>query len=229
MAKLGRWGSMIDSSVANEVGTLSVAATACLIAYVFLRKRRILAEKTVAQRKAPPPVEPPAGWPEIPGMKCGNFVNPQGIRLTTFRFDAKSPKAAVILVHGVGTGCRYEFLRATHKGGPHTQYKDSLLDVLQRAGITCLTYDQQSHGNSDCLIPDTRCYFDRFDDLAHDLLKIHETFVTTLPPDTPVFWLGLSMGGGVVARASQLRLPTAPPLQGLILLAPMLSLTKVRA
>lgn len=229
--KLGRWGSMIDTALADDVAKLSVAATACLVAFIYLRKRRILEEKRAAARAAPPSLEPPAGWPNIPGMQCGNLTNPQGVLLRTFRFDADSPKAAVILVHGIGVGCRHEFLRATHDGGPHSVYKDSLIDVLQRAGISVFTYDQQSLGNSDSVLPDTRCYFHKFDDLAIDLLSVHAHFAASLPPGTPIFWLGISLGGGVATRAVQLRpkQPTPlPPVQGLLLLAPMISLTKVR-
>ena len=58
--------------------------------------------------------------------------------------------------------------------------------------------------------------------------QIHEEFAASLPAGTPIFWLGLSMGGGVVTRAAQLRPPSASPLEGLVLLAPMISLTKVR-
>jgi pimeloyl-ACP methyl ester carboxylesterase len=228
--KLGRWGSMIDKALAGDVAKLSVAATACLIAFVFLRKRRIRWEKHAAARAAPPSLEPPAGWPDIPCMQCGSLVNPQGVRLRTFRFDAESPKAAVILVHGIGVGCRHEFLRATHDGGPHSKHKDSLIDVLQRSGVNVFAYDQQSHASSDSILPDTRCYFHRFDDLAVDLLSVHQHYAASLPAGIPIFWLGVSLGGGVALRAVQLRLanPTPlPPVQGLLLLAPMISLTKV--
>jgi alpha-beta hydrolase superfamily lysophospholipase len=110
-------------------------------------------------------------------------------------------------------------------------YKDSVIDVLQRAGISVLTYDQQSLGDSDSVLPGTRCYFHKFDDLAIDLLAVHTHFASLLPPGTRIFWLGVSLGGGVAVRASQLRLqqPTpSPPMEGLLLMAPMISLTKVR-
>lgn len=175
-------------------------------------------------------LSPPAGWPSIEGMQVSSHTNGQGLRLLTFRFETakRPPKAGVVLVHGVGVGCRHEFLRATFKGGPHARYEGSILQVLRDAGITVLTYDQQSLGDSQPVLEGKRCYFHRFDDLAHDLLGIHEEFAASLPAGTPIFWLGLSMGGGVVTRAAQLRPPSASPLEGLVLLAPMISLTKVR-
>ena len=69
----------------------------------------------------------------------------QGVRLATFRFDAQHPKAAAILVHGVGVSCRFEFLRTTCDGGLRDRYEDSALDIMRRAGISILGYDHQSH------------------------------------------------------------------------------------
>ncbi len=137
---------------------------------------------------------------------------------------------------GFGGGARFDFLRATHPGGPHANYKDSVIEVYRRAGLTVLTYDQQSHGDSEGVVPGARCFFERFDDLAVDLLKVrafedyhytttvssrqppaahlcehlshtqvHESFAAALPPGLPIFWMGLSMGGAVIVRASQLQ------------------------
>jgi hypothetical protein len=102
--QLGRWGSVMDTVLASDVAKLSIAATACLVAFVYLRKRRLLREKLTPTRSVSLQ-QRPAGWPDIPGMQCDSLVNPQGVRLRTFRFDAESPKAAVILLHGIGVGC----------------------------------------------------------------------------------------------------------------------------
>lgn len=189
MARLGRWGSLLDPSFASGVAELSVGATACLVVYVLLRKRRLLATQ---RPPLPTPGEekpkrskrnsseeimslsPPAGWPSIEGMQVSSHTNGQGLRLLTFRFETakRPPKAGVVLVHGVGVGCRHEFLRATFKGGPHARYEGSILQVLRDAGITVLTYDQQSLGDSQPVLEGKRCYFHRFDDLAHDLLGV---------------------------------------------------------
>ena len=59
--------------------------------------------------------------------------------------------------------------------------------------------------------------------LASDLLAV--TDAAGASTSEPIFWLAISMGGAVVSRALQLR-PDA--VAGVVLLAPMISLTKVR-
>ena len=59
--------------------------------------------------------------------------------------------------------------------------------------------------------------------LASDLLAV--TDAVGASTSKPIFWLAVSMGGAVVSRALQMR-PDA--VAGVVLLAPMISLTKVR-
>lgn len=61
---------------------------------------------------------------------------------------------------------------------------------------------------------------------THSGLQVHDLVRSEIPADEPIFWLGISMGGGVCVRAAQMREPAAA--SGLVLLAPMLSLTAVR-
>ena len=58
--------------------------------------------------------------------------------------------------------------------------------------------------------------------LASDLLAV--TDAVGASTSKPIFWLAISMGGAVVSRALQMR-PDA--VAGVVLLAPMISLTKV--
>ena len=60
------------------------------------------------------------------------------------------------------------------------------------------------------------------------MLQVHDAVRSEAGAEQPVFWLGGSMGGGVCARAAQLRSPEEGGAAGLLLLAPMLSLTTVR-
>lgn len=63
-------------------------------------------------------------------------------------------------------------------------------------------YDQQGHGHSD----GTRCHVRRFDDLIDDLDSIVEQ-VRAARPDNPLFVVGHSMGGLVVAAYARERSP----------------------
>ena len=58
--------------------------------------------------------------------------------------------------------------------------------------------------------------------LASDLLAV--TDAVGASTSKPIFWLAISMGGAVASRALQMR-PNA--VAGIVLLAPMISLTKV--
>ncbi|EOD37761.1 hypothetical protein EMIHUDRAFT_251925 [Emiliania huxleyi CCMP1516] len=220
--RLGRWGSMTDPGWAAEMSKLTVGLTVLLVAYAVAHKQRLK-----RRTKKAASVDPDKLWPKVPGMERGSVLTEQGVRLATFRFDAQHPKAAAILVHGVGVSCRFEFLRTTCDGGLRDRYEDSALDIMRRAGISILGYDHQSHGSSESLEPGVRCYIDQFDDLCRDLLLVHETFCASLPAGTPVFWVGISMGGGVAVRAAQMLATSRPP-RGLVLLAPMISLTAIR-
>mmetsp|Transcript_34432 Transcript_34432/g.80623 ORF Transcript_34432/g.80623 Transcript_34432/m.80623 type:complete len:394 (-) Transcript_34432:205-1386(-) len=150
----------------------------------------------------------------------------QGVRLAKWTWRAAEPKAAILLHHGLGASSRFDWLRASERGGVHDSLTDSLIASLIAAGITVVSYDCQSHGESESIRPARRCYFERFDDLAWDLLDAHDALRRTLPDEIPIFWGGGSMGGGVVVRTSMLR--DRIDAAGIILLAPMLSLTKVR-
>ena len=161
---------MTDPGWAAEMSKLTVGLTVLLVAYAVAHKQRLK-----RRTKKAASVDPDKLWPKVPGMERGSVLTEQGVRLATFRFDAQHPKAAAILVHGVGVSCRFEFLRTTCDGGLRDRYEDSALDIMRRAGISILGYDHQSHGSSESLEPGVRCYIDQFDDLCRDLLLVHET------------------------------------------------------
>lgn len=58
-------------------------------------------------------IYPHDGSPEI-----GSVTNSQGLKLTTYAWRVKDPKAAVVLIHGVQTHARFEFLRHLQPGEP---------------------------------------------------------------------------------------------------------------
>ena len=82
----------------------------------------------------------------------------------------------------------------------------------------------QGHGESEGA-RGLRGFFEAFDDLAIDLLQLHDVVRRETDGSLPIFWLGTSMGGAVACRAVQMR-ASAP--DGLVMLAPMISLAKVQ-
>ncbi|KAL1496043.1 hypothetical protein AB1Y20_014672 [Prymnesium parvum] len=163
-------------------------------------------------------------WPA--GTERSFLRNAQGLRLPLVRVPAANARATVVLVHGVAVCARHDFLRAPRRGARHTTFDGSFAHALWRAGLTLVLYDQQGMGEADSVRPSCRHYFERFDDLAEDLLAVTAAAAAAAPPALPLYWLGLSMGGGVCVRASQLR--ATPAAAGLVLLAPMLCLTAAR-
>ena len=91
-------------------------------------------------------------------------------------------------------------------------------------GISCYAIDLQGHGESEGA-RGLRGFFETFDDLAKDLLQLHDLVSEETGGVVPIYWLGCSMGAAVCCRASQI----APRcgLAGMVMLAPMISLDKV--
>lgn len=100
--------------------------------------------------------------------------------VTSKNTPASSPKAVVILVHGLGEHCqRYESL-AVH---------------LNSAGYAVSSMDLPSHGKSDGI----RGHINSFNDFEEALLKLH-THTQMLYHSTPLFLLGHSMGGLIATK-----------------------------
>src|SRR5262249_38108746 len=96
-------------------------------------------------------------------------------------------RGSVLLVHGFGEHSgRYE-----HVG-----------QFLAERGYAVHAYDQRGHGKSE----GRRCHVDRFDDYLDDLAMVLEQ-IRAEPPALPVFLIGHSMGGLVVATFARERSP----------------------
>jgi len=138
-----------------------------------------------------------------PGLERGETtVSPNGIDLYLRWVKAPKPKGAVLLVHGVGEhGGRYEHLER----------------ALTSAGWSFYTYDHRGHGRS----KGRRVHVERFDDYVDDLQKVFDEVKSlhgaggtpgVAPAGAkrgPVFVIGHSMGGLVVATWATLRKPAA--------------------
>jgi acylglycerol lipase len=108
-----------------------------------------------------------------------------GLKLPTRAWltDDDAPRAAVVLVHGLGE---------------HVGRYDALATRMVRAGYAVHGYDQRGHGYAQ----GPRAQVRRFDDLVADLARFVAT-VRAWHPDEPLVLFGHSMGGVVAVRALQ--------------------------
>lgn len=109
--------------------------------------------------------------------------------------------ANIVLLHGYGDHC--------------TRY-DWVMEKFADAGMNVFAYDQRGHGHS----PGKRGYVDRFETFLDDLDAFREHIVPDFA-DAPIFLLGHSMGGMVLARYAQTRDLSA--VRGLIFSSPFLA------
>ena len=184
---------------------------------------RTVGRQSKAKWKAAASLWPPK-LPAPHALECSYMVNRDKLKLRRFTIRAQRPKAACVLVHGYGQSTHFEFLAANYPGGPHSTWDESILQHLVDAGISCYAVDLQGHGESEGA-RGLRGFFEAFDDLALDLVQLHEQVLAETGGRLPVFWLGTSMGGAVCCRALQL-FPAFADVR-LVVLAPMISLAKV--
>jgi acylglycerol lipase len=134
---------------------------------------------------------------------AGTFTAPDGAAFWERRWEpAGDTKAHLVLIHGYGEHCsRYE----------------EVARAMNDAGIAVHTYDQRGFGRS----PGKRGYIKDIEALVADL----GAFVAHVQPrfeDKPVFFMGHSMGGQVLAYFYITRKPAA---RGLIFSSPFLAFT----
>ncbi|MFA7691468.1 MAG: alpha/beta hydrolase [Candidatus Hydrogenedentes bacterium] len=134
-------------------------------------------------------------------FKDGWFEVSETLRLYERRLvPTETPLANVVIIHGYGDHC--------------TRYAWTMERFVE-AGLATFTYDQRGHGRS----PGKRGYIYQFEHLLDDL----GLFLTHLQEDlapVPLFLLGHSMGGMVLARYMQTRTVET---QGLVFSSPFLA------
>jgi len=126
---------------------------------------------------------------EAPGPRRHEFhiQGASGVRLFRRSWLPPAASRSVVLVHGYAEHSgRYEHVAAR----------------LVSENCAVHLYDQQGHGRSD----GPRCHVRRFDDLLDDLAAIVED-VRAQAPGNPLFVVGHSMGGLVVAAFARERRP----------------------
>jgi alpha-beta hydrolase superfamily lysophospholipase len=128
-----------------------------------------------------------------------------GTRLHALRWAAGSPRAALLLSHGLGE----------HAG----RYAALARDLVPR-GIEVHALDHRGHGASG----GARAYTPRFSRYVDDFEAFRRQVVDALPAGLPVFLLGHSLGGLIALRWLEAH-PEAG-LKGAILSAPLLGVKK---
>jgi len=124
------------------------------------------------------------------------LATPDGPTLEAFGWSPPEPRAALLLVHGIGEHC---------------QRYGNLIQALLDRQITVLAYDLRGHG----LSRGPRVFVDRFDTYLTDLdLAIGSALSRTAP--LPLFLMGHSMGGTIVALHAIERAATPSPVRGRI-------------
>lgn len=163
-------------------------------------------------------------WSSDCNPVTGSILNKQNLRLATFYYPVKGRKkvkGTILAIHGYGAHCHWEYM-----GYPYNTYKNSWVENFNNNGYNVLTYDHQSHGLSQDLIPGVRCYIDRFDDLIDDALQIYyERKKNAKKKKEKLYVLGISMGGNIAAHVA-VRL--GKELDGLVLGSPMVSVEKLK-
>jgi len=159
-----------------------------------------------------------------------------GLRLASYRWDPPSgtaPLGVVLLVHGIGSHCVIDFLSLVDYydvpnsyGGAKfhkATYAGSFVEHLNHIGLVVFALDVRSFGLSEG--PEGAfSFFENFDDCVNDFIAYRQ-FVSERFPSLPLFLVGLSMGGCIATRMVQ---EDDFSYAGLVTLAPMLSLEKIK-
>ena len=106
--------------------------------------------------------------------QTGQIIVKDGTKIHTARWLAESPRAVVMLMHGI----------AEHSG----RYAH-VAEFLATRGYTVCAHDHRGHGRSDGL----RTYFESFDQPVADAHEVLDAIRTDFP-GLPVFVFGHSMG-----------------------------------
>ncbi len=130
----------------------------------------------------------------------GAFEGVGRLRLHYRMYEVQQPRAAVLVVHGLGE----------HAGRYH-----GFAEALASSGVSTFAYDQRGHGTSE----GRRGHVGSFDVLLQDLDRFRREVSGLVDARLPLFLLGHSMGGLVALRYLE---EYDAPLNGGILIAPWL-------
>ena len=155
--------------------------------------------------------------------RLGRFTNAEGLSLAFYSWEVPDPKGVVVFSHGHGVHATFELLNSVKAPGIRTQYKGTWVEAFNKAGFSVFAMDHQGHGRSD-FARGKQCYFERIDNVVQDYSQFVTLVRKEVGPELPSFMLGMSMGGFVVVSAA---IKDENLADGVVLLAPMLSLQKL--
>ncbi len=125
-----------------------------------------------------------------------------GLRLHYRCWDVAAPRAVILVAHGLGE---------------HSGRYEQLANDFARAGMSTYALDHRGHGRSD----GRRGHARRFVRYVHDLEKFRRRVVGSVGSETPLLFLGHSLGGLILIR--YLEEYPGVPARGAILSAPLLA------
>lgn len=128
-----------------------------------------------------------------------SYTTHDGLKLYLQAWMPDSPKASLLLVHGLGE---------------HSGRYAPLVERLVDSGIAVFTFDGRGHGKSASGKPDA--FFASYRDYLEDIDRLYEK-VTGYFPGIPSFLFGHSMGGGLIAAYV---IDYQPKAKGVILSSP---------
>jgi alpha-beta hydrolase superfamily lysophospholipase len=128
-----------------------------------------------------------------------SYETHDGKKLFLQAWMTESPKASMLLVHGLGE---------------HSSRYLHLVEKLNEMSISVFTFDGRGHGKSAEGKPDA--YFESYEDYLKDIDALFGK-VKSYVPGVPAFLYGHSMGGGLVAAYA---LDYKPEAAGVILSSP---------
>jgi alpha-beta hydrolase superfamily lysophospholipase len=143
-----------------------------------------------------------------PPARSSTLRAADGVRLHALRWPAASPRAALLLSHGLGE---------------HAGRYAALARDLVPLGVDVQALDHRGHGRSG----GARAYTPRFGRLVDDFEAFRRHAAGELPAGLPLFVLGHSLGGLIALRWLQAH-PEAG-LAGAVLSAPLLGIRKEAA
>lgn len=124
---------------------------------------------------------------------------PDGVKLYLQAWMPESPKASLLLIHGLGE---------------HSGRYEALAEMLVSIGVSVFTFDGRGHGKSAQKEPDA--YFDSYLTYLEDIHVLFEK-AKNYQVSLPIFLYGHSMGGGFAAAYV---LKYKPEVKGVILSSP---------
>lgn len=205
------------------VGALTLLAVAAALRFLRRPARGRPLDRAAAESLWPQELLAPGSRTEPPGEMPALEVRTMtsaatGYRIVYYTVRARAPVAAALLSHGYRNCARFEFLRPRALGDAHTCWEGSVLERLVSSGVSVVMVDHMGHGQSEGLSAYFETGVDGVVDDVMQLLGESDVLCSALP----TYFVGMSMGCTILARAAQR--VGAGALAGLVFISPLVSM-----